>query len=122
MNKKRKFPREKCSLIVHFNYFEGNPDEFEQENATPLKGKGYMINISRGGTFIITNSRVTVGLPIELKFETDKSKYALNGSIIRTGLVKNNPSETAQRLADEKIKGNTYIAIEFSNPFDRIPE
>jgi hypothetical protein len=115
MTEKREFTRYSCNLPVKFIYFEGNPDEFEIETAKREKGKGVIVDISQGGVFIISNSRVNMNLPINLKFVLKKDKFDINGIIVRTGLIKNNPSEVAQKYAEKKLKGDAYIAVKFDS-------
>jgi hypothetical protein len=80
------------------------------------KGKGLIIDISCGGVFLISNSRVSPALPIIMKFVLNKEKLVLNGRIVRTGLLKNNPTEVAQKFAKFASKGDNYIAVEFDTP------
>lgn len=120
MSEKRKFPRERCKISVKFKYYEGNPDEIDMGTTTPVKGKGVMLDISRGGTFVVSNSRVSINIPIRLSFKAMKKKYNIDGQIVRTGLLQNNPSEIVQRFADIKVKGDTYIAVQFNNPIDEM--
>ncbi len=122
MDEKRQFPRRECNFKVNFNYYEGNPDELDINSAIPISGKGIIMDISRGGAFITSNSRVSVNMPLNLSFSSGKEKYNLSGVIARTGLVENNPSEIARRYAGRKIKGDAYIAVKFDNPIDNIPE
>ncbi len=120
MNEKRKYQRFSCSLKVDFDYYEGNPDEIDPETAVPIKGKGTILDINRGGVFLVSNSRVGVALPIRIKFFTKKQAYDLEGTIIRTGLVKNNPSEIVKKYASLDVKGDSYIAVEFSQLLENI--
>lgn len=114
MSEKRKFKRYKCKIPVKFNYYEGTPNEVDIQSSTPIKGKGYILDISKGGVFIVSNSRVNVEIPIQLKFKKDKKHYSTEGIIVRTGFLKDNPSEIATRLSNVRAKGNTYIAIKFN--------
>jgi len=113
MNEKRVYQRFPCNLKVDFDYFEGNPDDIDTETTIPIKGKGAVLDISQGGVFLVTNTRVGVALPIRLKFATKKQPYSILGTIIRTGLVKNNPSEIVKKYASRDVKGDSYIAVEF---------
>src|SRR4030042_4374610 len=99
MNEKRQYPRQACDFKVNFKYFEGDPNEIKIESAKFVSGKGIIMDISKGGVFIVSNSRVSVNMPISLAFSSKSNKYSINGSIVRTGLLKNNPSEIAQRFA-----------------------
>lgn len=120
MTEKRKYPRFPCNIKADFDYYEGNPEEIDIETTVPLKGKGTILDISKGGLFLISNSRVGVCLPIVVRFTTKKNKYQLKGTIIRTGLVKNNPSEIAQKFASLDAKGDSYIAVEFDELFESL--
>ncbi len=122
MDDKRRYRRFPCSIKVDFEYFEGEPGEIDTATAIPIKGKGIILDISVGGLFLVSNSRVGVNLPIKLRFNSKSRAYNLEGTIVRTGLVKNNPSEIARRLAALHVKGDSYIAIQFNNLIDEIKE
>ncbi len=47
-----------------------------------------MLDLSRGGAFIVTDTRVAVNMPVRLRFQTKTAKYEVPGTIIRTGLLK----------------------------------
>lgn len=113
MSDKRKYQRFACNLKSDFEYFEGNPDEIDINTTVPIRGKGTILDISKGGVFLVSNARVGVALPIRLKFTTKKKNYELKGTIVRTGLVKNNPSEIVKKYAAMDVKGDSYIAVEF---------
>lgn len=118
MNDKRKYPRQRCNIQVKFKFYEGNPDDININDAAALKGKGVIMDISKGGAFVVSTSRVSIDMPINLNFKMQKNDFEIQGIIVRTGLIKNNPSEVAQRWADEKVKGDTYIAIMFDQPVE----
>jgi len=120
MNEKRIHQRFPCNLKVDFDYFEGNPDDIDTETTVPIKGKGTILDLSKGGVFLVTNTRVGVALPIRLKFSTKKQPYSILGTIIRTGLVKNNPSEIVKKYASRDVKGDSYIAVEFDQLIENI--
>ncbi len=120
MMDKREYPRHKCKISVNFEFHEGNPDEIDTETATPIKGKGIIMDLSKGGVFIVSNSRVSVDMPVKLNFKNKGKKNNIDGTIIRTGLVENNPSEIAQRLKNVKVKGDVYIAVRFNAPIEDI--
>jgi hypothetical protein len=119
MAEKRKYQRYACKLKAKYDYYEGNPDDMDIATITPIKGDGYILDISQGGLFIITNERVAIGMPIRINFKTKKEDHSIMGKIIRTGLLKNNPSEVALKFARFSAKGDAYIAIEFD---ETIPE
>ena len=72
-----------------------------------------MLNVSISGAFLVCNCRVSVQMPIKLYCKIQKTKLELEGEIVRTGMVQNNPSEVAQRYAAKNVKGDSYIAIRF---------
>lgn len=118
-NDKRKFARYSCSIKTEFEFYEGDPDAIDIETQVSEKGKGLIIDISCGGIFLISNSRVSPGLPIIMKFTLNKEKLVLHGKIVRTGLLKNNPTEVAQKFAKFASKGDNYIAVEFDTPINK---
>ncbi len=122
MNEKREYPRHKCKIDVEFEFHEGDPNEIDVETDTPKKGKGIIVDLSKGGLFIISNSRVCVDMPVKINFQTKVKQNDINGTIIRTGLRKNNPSEVAQKIKNLKVKGDAYIAVRFDNPLEDIDE
>ena len=117
---KRKYVRFACSIKSQFNYYVGNPDEIDINKDVPQKGKGIIIDISRGGVFITSNTRVPVGMPVILKFTFNKNKMNIQGNIVRTGLLKNNPSEVAKKFSMFSSKGDSYIAVEFAEPINEL--
>ncbi len=121
MTEKRKFPRQTCKLQVNFEFYEGDPDELDIKSAESIKGKGVIMDISKGGAFIVSNSRVSINMPINLVFSSGDVEKELEGIIIRTGLIENNPSEVAQQYAKKKVKGDAYIAVKFFMPLKDVP-
>ena len=117
-NDKRKFARYSCSIKTNFEFFDGDPDSIDMETQVSEKGKGLIIDISCGGIFLISNSSVSPGLPIIMKFVLNKEKLIINGRIVRTGLLKNNPTEVAKKFAEFASKGDNYIAVEFDTPLN----
>ncbi len=122
MSEKRVYKRHQCFEKIDFDYFEGNPDDIDISTTVPIKCKGHMLDLSRGGAFIVTDTRVAVNMPVRLRFQTKKSKYEAAGTIIRTGLLKNNPSEIAQKYAAVKVREDAYIAIQFAQLIEEIDE
>ena len=118
MIEKRRFPRLNCKLKTKFNFYEGNPEEIDYEITVPSKVKGVICDISMGGALLITTSRVSVGVPALLNFKTKKNKFSVHGHIVRTGLLKNNPSEVAQKMSKFSSFGDSYIAVEFKDPIE----
>jgi hypothetical protein len=122
MSEKRKFKRVQCYLKIVYDYYNGNPDEIDIKVAAPVKGKGYMLDISMGGAFVVTNSRHGINTPVKLHLSSGKKKHEIDGAIIRTGLLKNNPSEVAQKYAAAKVKEDVYIAIKFEEAYIQFTE
>ncbi|MCU0844289.1 MAG: PilZ domain-containing protein [Spirochaetes bacterium] len=122
MSEKRVYKRHQCFEKIDFDYFEGNPDDIDISTTVLVKCKGHMLDLSRGGAFIVTDTRVAVNMPVRLRFQTKKSKYEAAGTIIRTGLLKNNPSEIAQKYAAVKVREDAYIAIQFAQLIEEIDE
>lgn len=110
-----------CKIPVNFGFYEGNPNEPDVETKKPVKGKGIIMDISKGGAYIVSSSRVIIDMPINLTFSMNNEKNKVDGTIIRTGIIENNPSEIAQRYAGEKIKGDAYIAVKFDSILENIP-
>jgi hypothetical protein len=118
VTEKRRFPRYDCKIKINFEFYEGDPDETDQEISIPAKGKGTIYDISQCGIFIITDDRVGVNQTIRLLFSTKKHRHELLARVVRTGLIKNNPTEIAQRLVDRVKKGDSYLACEFEKPLE----
>lgn len=118
MVEKRRFPRFACKLKTKFNFYEGNPETIDYDITIPSKGKGVICDISQGGALLITSSRVGAGVPTMVEFKTKKNKHAVHGRIVRTGLLKNNPTEVAQKMSKFTSFGDSYIAIEFKEPIE----
>jgi len=112
---KRKYTRYACSIKTKFDYYVGNPDEIDIKTSIPKKGKGIIIDISCGGVFIASNTRVPAGMPVIMIFPLKKEKITIHGRIVRTGLLQNNPSEIAKKFSMFSSKGDSYIAVEFND-------
>ena len=117
---KRKHTRYACSIKVKFDYYVGNPDDIDINSVKPDKGKGVIIDISQGGVFIASDTKVPAGMPVVIDFTLGKKKMEIQGHIVRTGLLKNNPSEIAKKFAQFSSKGDSYIAVEFIEPIAEI--
>jgi hypothetical protein len=115
---KRKYERYQCKVKAQFNFYEGNPDEIDVDVAIPKKGKGVICDISQGGVCIISKERVAVGIPTTVYFKIKKNQYAISGKIVRTGFLRNNPSEAAKKFAKLGGTGDSYIAVEFQEPIE----
>lgn len=122
MTEKRKYQRYSCKIKADFEYFEGKPEEINIDITVPTKGKGFLIDISSGGAFLVSDDRVPAGVPIRIYFSTKKKKHNPVGRIVRTGMLKNNPSEVALRFNRFSAKGEIYIAVEFENQIADISE
>ena len=115
---KRRHTRYVCSIKNKFRYFVGNPDEIDISIDTPHKGKGVIRDISCSGVFITSNTRVPVGMPIILEFSFNNRKMNIQGNIVKTGLLKNNPTEIAKKFSIFSPKEDSYIAVEFAEPIN----
>jgi hypothetical protein len=122
MVEKRKYERYQCKIKTRFNYYEGNPDEVDFDITVPSKGRGLICDISLGGIFIITKERVAVGMPAHVLFKIKKNKYSAHAHIVRTGLLKNNPSEAAKIFSKFYPFGDSYIVMEFKEPIQLSPD
>ncbi|MBN1500297.1 MAG: PilZ domain-containing protein [Spirochaetes bacterium] len=122
MSEKRKFPRFCCKLKCKFNYFEGDPEKIDIHSVKSRKGKAGILDISRGGVFISTNTEVGINRPVIVTFKTNRKVYSLLGNIVRTGLVENNPAEVLEKFKQRKIKEKIYIAVEFEKPVEEFTE
>lgn len=122
MNEKRQYPRHNCHMKVRFSYYEGDPDKINLQTAVPKKGNGLILDISRGGLFVATDERISVNMPLEVEFKTKTQLFSLLGSVVRTGLLKNNPSEVVQKYSKMKIKEDSYLAVQFTQPLDFLDE
>lgn len=122
MTEKRKFQRYACKFKAKFSYFEGDPDNIDIRTAKAVKCKGSILDISRGGIFISTNFSAGINRPVIVNFKTSRRTYSRLGSIVRTGLIDNNPAEVLHKFKDIKIRENSYIAVEFDQPIDDFRE
>jgi hypothetical protein len=122
MVEKRRYPRYPCSIKTKFGYHAGNPDEIINDAGFPMKAKGVIVDISRGGALIITGERVSVGVPAQMQFKTKKAKQSVQGTIVRTGLLVNNPTEVARRMAGFADHGDAYVAVQFMEPIELSPD
>ncbi len=121
MSENRKYLRHPCEIKIKFEYYEGNPEEMDINVSKPKKGKGCIHDISIGGLFIVSNERLSIQNIAQVRFKTRKGKYDVTGTVVRTGLLENNPSEVVQRLSGCKTSGDAYFAVEFDEPLDELP-
>ena len=122
MQEKRKFKRFDCNIKTTFFYFEGNPEEIDIKKESGKKTKGSIIDISCGGVFIATNENIPTGRPVKLQFKLKKYYIETTGKIVRAGTIVNNPTETAQKIKDNKVKADLFIAVEFDNELETLNE
>lgn len=122
MNEKRMYPRYSCRMKVRFHFFEGDPDIVDIHDTPSTKGKGTVLDISRGGMFIATNNRVSVNIPISLQFRSRREVFSISGTIIRTGLLSNNPSGIARKFGILRSKKDFFIAVRFSQLLENFDE
>jgi hypothetical protein len=113
MNEKRLYPRYSCSEKVRFRCFTGDPDVINITVAPSFKGKGKVLDVSKGGMCIATNSRVSVNLPVKLDFKIRNKKYSLDATVVRTGKIENNPSILTRTFRLLKPGRKYFIAFQF---------
>ena len=122
MSEKRIFPRFSCQMKVRFRFHEGDPDIVNTETSPSRKGKGIVLDISRGGVFIATDTRVSINIPITMNFRTKRETFTITGTIVRTGRMKDNPSEVAMKYSHLRIRRDAYIAVQFIHPIENFDE
>ncbi len=122
MAEKRKYQRYNCKLKCRFEYFDDNTEIVDTRTVKGKSGKARVLDISRGGIFISTNTSVSINRPIIVSYITNKKSYTLIGNIVRTGLIENNPAEVLNKFKALKIKEKIYIAVEFQKPVDEFTE
>lgn len=122
MSEKRLYPRYRYTAKTHFRFFEGDPDIINTSTARSRKGKGKILDISKGGMSIATNSLVSVNLPILLKFIINGKKYETEGTIVRTGQIEKNPSALARALSLFKSGRKFFIAVKFNTLINNLSE
>ncbi|MCL1911080.1 MAG: hypothetical protein FWG13_02610 [Leptospirales bacterium] len=124
MNEKRKFARFKCAIKCNMDYYEGDPDLIGDVADMPsIRIRGSMLDISRGGVLVTSNVSVAVTMPMHLAFMIGKEKNERFGKIVRTGLLRDNPSEVARKIAvGFKGRESYYIAIEFDDIMHSLSE
>lgn len=118
MHEKRQYHRYPCLLKVRFQYQDGNPDDPYQMSKKPQKGKGRILDISRGGIFIASYAKTGINLPIKILFKTNNRVISQTGTIVRTGLIRNNPAEVLKKFASLDIREDAYLAIMFNEPLE----
>jgi hypothetical protein len=120
INDKRKYERYSCKIKTKFDYYKGDPETIDIYLDIPEKAKGTIIDISKGGVFILSNEKITVGVPLVIHFELNKVKFDILGKIVRTGSLENNPSDVAKKFLPFLSSGNYYIAVEFNEVFEQL--
>ena len=114
---RRKYTRFKCAIKSNMDYYEGDPSLIDDVSKMPsIRIRGSVLDISRGGVLVTSNVNVAVAMPMHLAFMVGKAKNERFGRIVRTGLLRDNPSEVARKIADG-FKGleSYYIAVEFDD-------
>ena len=109
-------------MKVRFRYYEGDPDTIDPESSDSKNCKGLILDISKGGLFIATDTRVSVNLPVTCEFRTKKERFNIPGTIVRTGLIENNPSEIARKYRDRGLTSDCYVAVQFRSDFESFDE
>jgi len=122
MSDKRKYPRYSCKIKAEIEIYEGTPEDIDVAQTVPVIGKGYILDISKGGFFLISNERVSVRSTIKAKYKMKKTAATSAGKVVRTGLLANNPSELASKFAEFSSRGDSYIAVELDKPLDDLTE
>lgn len=113
MDEKRRHPRFPCLLKVKFTIFnDGNQTSPEK----PIRSKGRILDISKGGVFIASKLKTNINIPVSLRFRTRNKLIEIDGTIVRTGLIHNNPSDELKKIDKLTIKEEAYLAIEFTSP------
>ncbi|HEY1405694.1 MAG TPA: hypothetical protein VF857_03705, partial [Spirochaetota bacterium] len=56
------------------------------------------------------------------EFRTKSEMFALSGTIVRTGLIKNNPSDIAQKYKFHGLRHENYIAVQFKTLLENLDE
>ncbi len=116
MSDKRKYPRYSCNIKAEIEIYEQTPDDTDIDLTVPVKGKGFILDISKGGFFLISNERVSVKATIKAKYKIKKAVTNSSGKVVRTGLLVNNPSELAKKFSQFSSHGDSYIAVELHEP------
>jgi len=119
MNEKRKHTRYKCKIKAKFNYFEAD-DEGAYSLDKAEKGKGTILDISQNGLLIITNSKLSINAPIITTFKMNKKAREIKGRVVRTGFLKNNPSEIAKKFFNFSDSADIYIAVQFEELIEQL--
>jgi hypothetical protein len=122
MSEKRLYPRYKYSAKAHFRFFEGDPDVIDAATAPSRKGNGRILDISKGGASVATNSLVSVNLPIILTFRLNGGKKTISGNIVRTGKIDMNPSALARAFSLLKSGRKYFIGVRFNEPLTDLDE
>ncbi|MDA3899258.1 MAG: PilZ domain-containing protein [Spirochaetes bacterium] len=118
MQEKREYQRYSCLLKVKFQYHDGDPENPELIHTRPVKGKGRILDISKGGLFVASHTKTGINRSITVLFKTRERILSIPGTIVRTGLMKNNPSEVLKKFAELKIREDAYLAIRFDIPIE----
>ena len=120
MSDKRQFRRYQCRLKAKFFYYDGELNSEKDTDIKTQKCAGHILDISRGGIFISTNENLGINRHVRLMFKTNNQIFDETGTIVRTGLIKNNPSEILVKFENLSISEKSYIAIQFDKTLGEI--
>ncbi len=121
MDEKRQFPRYYCRLktraeIVH----RIKTENFVSEKKEKLKG--WILDISRGGVFIVSDASASINRVITISFKTNNMTFDKKGIVVRTGLMNDNPVEVLDKFKNAKLKEKYYLAVQFDEAIQDIDE
>ena len=122
MQEKRKHIRYKCKIKAKFKYFEIDDEENSLEKAKTEKGKGTILDISQNGLLIVTNSTLSINIPVIINFKAKKESYEVRGRIVRTGFLENNPSEIARKFLNFSGSADVYIAVQLEELIEQFKD
>lgn len=117
MKEKRKHAR-----YGYLDYFEGNPKDIDISLVSPIQGHGIILDISQGGMLMASDLNVSVGMPIRVGFTIKGESVERLGKIVRTGELRNNPSEIIKNYLNFKGHEKNYIAIQFDDILAELAE
>ena len=114
MDEKRKYARHRCNLKAKFEYFEiGDGDIRSLDEHKSQKSNGTILDISRDGFLITTDSKLSINTQVIVTFKMKKKTFECKGRVVRTGFWENNPSKIAKKYLNIANLAELYIAIQF---------
>ena len=123
MSEKRKHARHQCNLRAKFRYFEIDDDKvYFLDEEEGKKGKGTILDISRSGLLITTNSKLSINIPLIVTFKFKRDAHKIKGRVVRTGFWENNPSEIAKKFLSFSNSADIYIAVQFEQLIDQFED